>query len=94
MIEVDAADVLQSYSTGVLDSSSGCAASIDHAVLAVGYVNFEGQDAFVVRNSWGSDWGVNGYFYVSSNNDNNGMGTCGILANPVAPTGRKTPNKV
>ncbi|MGZ3834935.1 MAG: C1 family peptidase, partial [Mucilaginibacter sp.] len=31
-----------------------------HAVLAVGY-NDE-QSRFIVRNSWGSDWGMNGYF--------------------------------
>jgi len=92
VIEVDASQILQSYSSGVLDASSGCSASVDHAVLAVGYGNFEGKDAFVIRNSWGADWGVNGYFYVSSNSDNGGMGTCGILSNPVAPVGRKTPH--
>jgi C1A family cysteine protease len=31
-----------------------------HAVLAVGYD--EGQQRFIVRNSWGTTWGMNGYF--------------------------------
>lgn len=31
-----------------------------HAVLAVGYD--EGQQAFIVRNSWGNGWGMDGYF--------------------------------
>jgi C1A family cysteine protease len=31
-----------------------------HAVLAVGYDDASGR--FTVRNSWGADWGVNGYF--------------------------------
>jgi C1A family cysteine protease len=31
-----------------------------HAVLAVGYD--ESQQAFIIRNSWGPDWGLQGYF--------------------------------
>jgi len=40
----------------------------DHAVLLVGWDNnytAQGQTgAFIVKNSWGEDWGENGYFYV------------------------------
>lgn len=39
-----------------------------HAVLAVGYdmdMQFAGETGFVIcRNSWGSDWGDGGYFYL------------------------------
>jgi C1A family cysteine protease len=31
-----------------------------HAILAVGYDN--AQQRFLVRNSWGADWGMDGYF--------------------------------
>jgi C1A family cysteine protease len=31
-----------------------------HAVLAVGYD--DAAQRFLVRNSWGSDWGIGGYF--------------------------------
>jgi C1A family cysteine protease len=31
-----------------------------HAVLAVGYE--DAQRRFIVRNSWGSKWGIRGYF--------------------------------
>ena len=31
-----------------------------HAVSAVGY----NENSFIVRNSWGEDWGDNGYFYM------------------------------
>ena len=33
-----------------------------HAVMAVGYDNE--KQTFIVRNSWGSSWGDNGYFYM------------------------------
>jgi C1A family cysteine protease len=33
-----------------------------HAVLAVGYD--DAQQRFLVRNSWGSDWGQGGYFTI------------------------------
>jgi len=42
-----------------------------HAVLCVGYIDYEKADAsegdegvFIVRNSWGPTWGDNGYFYM------------------------------
>ena len=31
-----------------------------HAVMAVGYD--EAKQWFIVRNSWGKNWGMNGYF--------------------------------
>lgn len=33
-----------------------------HAVMAVGYD--DSKQAAIVRNSWGKDWGVKGYFYM------------------------------
>lgn len=36
-----------------------------HAVLAVGYD--DSKKRFIVRNSWGEDWGMNGYFTMPYN---------------------------
>ena len=36
-----------------------------HAVVACGYD--DGRQAFLIRNSWGSDWGIKGYFYMPYN---------------------------
>jgi hypothetical protein len=50
----------QLYTTGTL--TGGCAGDIDHAVLAVGY----GSGFFKIKNSWGANWGANGYINLAS----------------------------
>jgi C1A family cysteine protease len=35
-----------------------------HAVLVVGYKNINDKLHFIVRNSWGTDWGDKGYCYI------------------------------
>jgi len=77
--------VFQFYNTGVIKKS--CGDSLDHGVLAVGYTTVGKVEAFIVKNSWGSDWGQQGYVYISTDGtQNNGNGVCGILAQPVVPT--------
>ena len=69
------ADPLQTYTGGILDkSSSQCPTSgINHAVTMVGYGNENGKDYWIVKNSWGINWGENGYFRIKR-----GSGTCGV----------------
>ena len=69
----------QMYSSGILDSSS-CDGELDHWVLIVGY----GADYFIVKNSWGFNWGENGYARLSTIASNS-YGTCGILSAPLLP---------
>lgn len=35
-----------------------------HAVMLVGFTQIDGQDYYIVRNSWGTEWGDKGYFYM------------------------------
>jgi len=82
-IEADQ-DVFQLYTSGVI--SAGCGDELDHAVLVVGYNTIQGEQAFIVKNSWGADWGDAGYVYLgTSSKPNDGAGVCGILSQPVIP---------
>lgn len=65
------AELWQTYQGGVITASSGCGTQIDHAVQATGY-NAEGN-YWIVRNSWGADWGENGFVWVEY-----GSNVCGI----------------
>ena len=63
------------YNGGVLDSTA-CGTSLDHGVLAVGYDASASEPYYKVKNSWGADWGEDGYVRIAMNGD--GAGICGI----------------
>ena len=75
----------QSYSGGILDSSS-CGTTLDHGVLAVGYGEENGQKYWLVKNSWGTTWGDNGYVKIARSDSTNDKGICGIAMDPSFPS--------
>jgi len=50
---------------------------IDHVVAIIGYDAEEGEDYWEVKNSWGTDWGENGYIKFHRETGL-GIGICGI----------------
>jgi C1A family cysteine protease len=66
------------YSSGVYYNPR-CGSSLDaldHEVLAVGYGVYQGQEYWLVKNSWSTHWGMNGYVMMARNRNNN----CGIAS--------------
>jgi len=75
--------VFQNYQDGILDSEE-CGTKIDHGVAAVGYgSDANGKDYYIVRNSWGADWGDMGYIKIAAVD---GIGICGIQQISVYPS--------
>ncbi|XP_060523576.1 procathepsin L-like [Cylas formicarius] len=61
---------LQFYSNGVYRDDECSPNYVNHGVLIVGYGNEAGRDYWLIKNSWGSSWGENGYFKIIRNRGN------------------------
>jgi len=68
----------QSYRSGVYDSTRCRSGPMDvnHAVLAVGYGTLTSKPYWIVKNSWGTSFGIQGYFYMVRNKNMCGIATC------------------
>lgn len=76
--------VLQGIFTGP------CPTALDHAVLIVGYGSENGLDYWIIKNSWGTSWGINGYMHMQRNSGSQ-EGICGINKLASYPT-KTSPN--
>ena len=61
-IAIDANNLMfRFYKNGVLDVPENYATEINHAVLLLGYGNDKNGGYWIIQNSWGKQWGDNGY---------------------------------
>jgi cathepsin L len=78
-VAVCATESWQGYASGVIKQTD-CCEQLDHGVLAVGFQRSNSTHGgwIKVKNSWGSQWGENGYVRLEMSDQ--GAGTCGILS--------------
>jgi len=71
----------QLYSGGVYDNDKCTHFMLDHMMIVVGYGNDSGKDFWIVKNSWGTGWGEQGYIRMRRNHGDQ----CGIALNVIIP---------
>jgi C1A family cysteine protease len=68
--------VFRFYKSGVIET--GCPSDdLNHAVTVVGANTENGKPYWLVRNSWGQNWGQSGYLKIARSDDGK-PGVCGI----------------
>lgn len=84
-VAVDASSLaFRLYRSGVLGPRD-CGTQPNHAVLLTGYGRSGKTNYWIIKNSWGTGWGENGYARLRRNVPNRPKGTCGILLNACFP---------
>ena len=79
-LAINATDLFMFYENGIFDVDDGN--DVNHAVLAVGYFIDESnpEDSYIkIKNSWGEEWGENGYVRIKLFNKEKTEGMLKIL---------------
>lgn len=83
-VGIDASHIsFQLYQSGVYYEPQCSSDFLDHGVTAIGFGtdSASGSDYFLVKNSWGTTWGSQGYIQMARNRQNN----CGIATQASYP---------
>jgi cathepsin L len=77
---VVATQMFQNYAGGVFyeNPSNYASPTSNHAILIVGWDDAKG--AWLIKNSWGTDWGIDGYMWIKYNTNNIGRRASWVIA--------------
>ncbi|KAJ8710521.1 hypothetical protein PYW08_009036 [Mythimna loreyi] len=76
-VAIHASKLMKHYSSGLFYDFSCDDSYPNHGVTIVGYGVRDGEDYWIVKNSWGELWGEDGYILMSAKNNN-----CFVLDSP------------
>ncbi|CAG4908226.1 unnamed protein product [Colias eurytheme] len=76
-VSIDATGLLSLYTGGIYYDTYCTTSDLNHEVTLVGYGVNEGEEYWIVKNSWGPEWGIDGYFHISTRDN-----SCGITTEP------------
>ncbi|KYQ99683.1 counting factor associated protein [Tieghemostelium lacteum] len=69
------------YQSGIWENPSCSTWNVDHEVVVIGYGTMETEDYWLIKNSWSTHWGMNGYGLMARNKGD----SCGIASDAVYP---------
>ena len=74
-IAYEVIDDFMHYKSGIYSTKdcNNTSQDVNHAVLGVGFGQINGTDYWLVKNSWGTTWGDEGYFKIER-----GVNMCGL----------------
>nr|ACH48003.1 cathepsin [Latrunculia oparinae] len=72
----------QFYASGIYSEPSCSRTKLTHTLIIIGYGSKSGHDYWLLKNSWGTSWGEDGYIMMSRNYANQ----CGIATKAMYTT--------
>ncbi|XP_035452319.2 digestive cysteine proteinase 2 [Spodoptera frugiperda] len=79
-VAIHASRLMQHYASGLFYDFSCDETYPNHGVTVIGYGTRDGEDYWIVKNSWGESWGEDGFILMSAKNNN-----CFVLDSPYYP---------
>jgi len=79
-VAIHVGSAFQHYNGGIFSAPTCRYLRLNHGVLAVGYDKSASKPYWIVKNSWGGNWGESGYIRMKI-----GENSCGIVKDPMYP---------